>query len=323
MPHRYRAPPWLPGPHAQTLWPLLRKPALPDYRRERWDTPDGDFVDLDWIDGPSGAPLLVLFHGLEGSSHSHYARSLMHAVAGTNWRGVVVHFRGCSGEPNRLARAYHSGDSTEVDWVLRRLTTPGPVFAVGVSLGGNALLKWLGETGTEACCLIRAAAAISAPVDLAASDASLASGFNRVYARHFLNKLIPKALDKLQQFPGLYHAGRVRAARSFHEFDDIVTAPLHGFRNANDYYARCSAGQFLPRVRVATLLLNALNDPFLPAFALPSQEQLASSITIETPEQGGHVGFVSGTFPGKLDWLPERVLAFFRQQIDTRDKGDK
>ncbi|MFA6310065.1 MAG: hydrolase [Sterolibacterium sp.] len=323
MPHRYRAPAWLLGAHLQTVWPLLRKPAPPTYRRERWETPDGDFIDLDWIDGPATAPLLVLFHGLEGSSHSHYARSLMRAIRRRRWRGVVVHFRGCSGEPNRLARAYHSGDSEEIDWILRRLGESGPLFSVGVSLGGNALLKWLGEQGAAARRLIAAAAAISAPLDLAASDASLTRGVNRLYARHFLQRLVPKALEKLERYPGLYRADAVRAARSLGAFDDVVTAPLHGFRDAADYYARSSAKQFLAAIEVPTLLLNALNDPFLPATALPGPGQMSSSLNLETPNAGGHVGFVQGVFPGQLEWLPGRILAFFEQQIEKRNTRDK
>lgn len=323
MPRRYRAPPWLPGAHLQTVWPLLRQPVLPDYRRERWETPDGDFIDLDWIDGPGTAPLLVLFHGLEGGSRSHYARSLMHAVRQRRWRGVVAHFRGCSGEPNRLARAYHSGDSAEIDWILRRLDERRTLFAVGVSLGGNALLKWLGEQGAAASTLITAAAAISAPLDLAASDASLTRGVNRLYARHFLKRLIPKALAKLERYPGLYRADAVRSARSLRAFDDVVTAPLHGFRDAADYYARSSARQFLASIEAPTLLLNALNDPFLPAAALPGHSQLSRSLTLETPNAGGHVGFVHGDFPGRLEWLPGRILAFFEQEIEARNKRDK
>src|SRR5512141_1227110 len=156
----YQAPQWLRGGHAQTIYPLLIKPAAPVYRRERWDTPDGDFIDLDWIDGPVDAPLVVLFHGLEGSSRSHYAISLMHSIMQQGWSGVVVHFRGCSGEPNRLPRAYHSGDSAEADWILRRLRNRFPrrnIHAAGVSLGGNVLLKWLGEQGSAAASVITAA----------------------------------------------------------------------------------------------------------------------------------------------------------------------
>jgi predicted alpha/beta-fold hydrolase len=208
----YRAPGWLPGGHAQTIWPLLIKGPLPRYRRERWDTPDGDFIDLDWIDAAGASPCVVLFHGLEGSSRSHYARRLMHAVQRRGWHGVVVHFRGCSGEPNRLPRAYHSGDSAEIDWILRRLQARGDpaLFAAGVSLGGNALLKWLAEQGHAASRVIDAAAAVSAPLDLAAANVALSSGFNLVYARHFLRTLIPAARAKDRRFPGRIDMGARR-----------------------------------------------------------------------------------------------------------------
>ena len=310
---RYLAPQWLPGGHAQTIWPLLIKGSLPRYRRERWDTPDGDFVDLDWISGRAGTPCVVLFHGLEGSSRSHYARRLMHAVEQRGWHGVVVHFRGCSGEANRLPRAYHSGDSQEIDWVLRRLHARGypALFAAGVSLGGNALLKWLAEQGDLASAVIDAAAAVSAPLDLAAANAALSSGFNLVYAKHFLRTLIPAALTKDRLFPGRIDVGRAKAARTLRDFDDAVTAPLHGFHGADDYYARSSAGPLLGTVRTPTLLLNAANDPFLPQAALPRRETISSHMTLEVPQHGGHVGFVHGALPGRIDWLPLRLLAHF------------
>ncbi|MDP1734263.1 MAG: hydrolase [Sulfuritalea sp.] len=310
---RYPAPVWLPGGHAQTIWPLLIKGPLPRYRRERWDTPDGDFIDLDWIDGKPGTPCVVLFHGLEGSSRSHYARRLMHAVERRGWHGVVVHFRGCSGEPNRLPRAYHSGDSQEIDWVVRRLHARGypALFAAGVSLGGNALLKWLAEQGDLASGIVNAAAAVSAPLDLAAANTALSSGFNLVYARHFLRTLIPAALAKDRLFPGRIDVSRVKAARTLRDFDDAATAPLHGFHDADDYYARSSAGPLLGTVRTPTLLLNAANDPFLPQAALPRRAALPEAVTFEVPQHGGHVGFVHGTLPGRIDWLPLRLLAHF------------
>jgi predicted alpha/beta-fold hydrolase len=310
---RYLAPQWLPGGHAQTIWPLLIKGPLPHYRRERWDTPDGDFIDLDWIDGKPGAPCVVLFHGLEGSSRSHYARRLMHAVEQRGWHGVVVHFRGCSGEPNRLPRAYHSGDSQEIDWVLRRLYARGypALFAAGVSLGGNALLKWLAEQGTLASGIVNAAAAVSAPLDLAAANTALSSGFNLVYAKHFLRTLVPAALAKDRLFPGRIDVGRVKAARTLRDFDDAVTAPLHGFNGADDYYARSSAGPLLGAVQTPTLLLNAANDPFLPQAALPQRASMSAVVTFEVPHHGGHVGFVHGALPGRIDWLPQRLLAHF------------
>jgi len=312
---RYRAPRWLPGGHAQTIYPLFIKGPLPPYRRERWDTPDGDFVDLDWIDGPPGSPLVVLFHGLEGSSHSHYAREIMHAVAARGLCGVIPHFRGCSGEMNRLPRAYHSGDYLEIDWILRRLQVlhpERPRFAAGVSLGGNALLKWLGKSGEDAVAVVDAAVSICAPLDLTAAGQSLGRGFNRmVYAQNFLHTLRRNALAKLARFPELLDRERVLAARTLYDFDDAVTAPLHGFRSVSDYWVRASSKPWLRRIRVPTLIVNALNDPFLPAAALPTETQVSKYVTLEYPAQGGHVGFVSGPLPGCLDWLPRRILGFF------------
>ncbi len=316
----YRAPAWLPGGHLQTLYPALlaRRPAV-DYRRQRWDTPDGDFIDLDWTENRDSGlrieeqPLLVLFHGLEGSSRSHYARALMQVAIARGWRGVVVHFRGCSGELNRLPRAYHSGDSTEIDWILRRLQQQqngAPLHAAGVSLGGNALLKWLGEQGAAATTILRSAAAMSAPLDLHAAGTALEQGFNMVYSQHFLVSMKKKSLLKLQMHPRLFDATAVRAARTLREFDDLVTAPLHGFADVNDYWTRAGSKPWLTRIAVPTFLLNACNDPFLPATALPKPQEISAAVTTEFPEAGGHVGFVTGAFPGNLDW-PARVVTDF------------
>jgi uncharacterized protein len=259
----------------------------------------------------------VLFHGLEGSSRSHYARRLMHAVERRGWHGVVVHFRGCSGEANRLPRAYHSGDSAEIDWILRRLRARGhpALFVAGVSLGGNALLKWLAEQGGLASRVIDAAAAVSAPLDLAAANVALSSGFNRVYARHFLRTLIPAARARDRRFPGCIDLRRALQARTLGEFDDAVTAPLHGFAGVDDYYARSSAGPLLVAIETPALLLHAANDPFLPAAVLPRHEQLPASVTLEVHSHGGHVGFVHGALPGRIDWLPQRLLAHFAAHL--------
>jgi predicted alpha/beta-fold hydrolase len=329
----YAAPWWLPGGHAQTIYAArLARRARVAYRRERWETPDGDFIDLDWaVESPDARrqtpanppnpplekgdeqPLVVLFHGLEGSSNSQYARGLMAALGARGMRGVTVHFRGCSGELNRLPRAYHSGDAQEIDWILRRLKAlaPGTLHAAGISLGGNALLKWLGETGAAAAGVIGRAAAVSAPLDLMASGDALGRGFNLFYARHFLATLKAKSLVKLARHPGLYDAARVRAARTLREFDDLVTAPLHGFRDTDDYWTRASSKPWLKRIEVPTLVLNARDDPFLPAAALPGPGDVSAKVTLEQPEEGGHVGFVSGSFPGNLEWLPRRILDFF------------
>jgi len=314
----YRAPRWLPGGHLQTIYAAKLMP-LPDvaYRRERWDTPDGDFIDLDWLaadpSAPGPQPLVVLFHGLEGSSRSHYALALMAALRSRALRGVVVHFRGCSGELNRLPRAYHSGDAPEIDWILRRLraqNSDAPMFAMGVSLGGNALLKWLGDNGESAARVIDAAAAVSAPLDVMAMGDALGQGFNLVYSRNFLQTLKAKSLAKLERFPGLFDANAVRAAGTLREFDDLVTAPLHGFANTDDYWTRASSKPGLKNIRVPTLVINAKNDPFLPAAALPRTDQVSFAVTLEQPEHGGHVGFVGGSFPGDSSWLPAHVLNF-------------
>jgi predicted alpha/beta-fold hydrolase len=319
----YRAPLWLPGGHAQTLYASLAAPRPRiAYRRERWDTPDGDFIDVDWVVNPSrdprrinlSVPLVVLFHGLEGSSQSHYALALMAAVRDAGWRGAVVHFRGCSGEPNRLPRAYHSGDALEIDWIVRRFRAQGaatPLFATGVSLGGNALLKWLGDYGESAAPIVDAAVGISVPLNLMATGNALGRGFNLVYTRNFLATLRAMSLAKLERFPGLYDANAVRASRTLREFDDLVTAPLHGFKDADDYWTRGSSKPGLKNIRVPTLILNARNDPLVPAPALPRAGEVSAAVTLEQPEQGGHAGFVSGRFPGNLDWLPQRVLEFF------------
>ena len=312
----YRAPFWLPGGNLQTLWPLAIRGALPAYRRERWRTPDDDFIDLDWVDPESPAsqvPTVVLFHGLEGSSASHYARALMHAVAARQWRGVVVHFRGCSGEPNQLIRSYHSGDSAEHDWILRRLKNfhGGSLFATGVSLGGNALLKWLGEQKASACDVVTAAAAVSAPLDLALASRTLEAGFNRIYTTNFLKTLVPRALVKHRRFPGVIDEVRLIRAHTLADFDSAVIAPVHGFVDANDYYVKCSSKQFLRFVRVPTLVLNARNDPFLPEQALPAASEVSKDVELHFPADGGHVGFVSSALPGNLDWLPQRLLRHF------------
>ena len=304
-----RFPKWVPGAHLQTFYAALWLPTpVVAFRRERWNTPDGDFIDLDWLDGKSGA-LVVLFHGLEGSSRSPYARAIADAVQRRGASCVVVHFRGCSGHPNRLPRAYHSGDSAEIDWILRRLAhlCGAPVGAVGISLGANALLKWLGEQGVAAAQLVGAAAAVSAPLDLVAAGNALDHGFNRIYTLNFLRTLIPKSLEKLVRFPGLFDEARLRRARSFREFDDVVTAPVHGFDGVMDYWQRASSKPWLAHIQVPTLLLNARNDSFLPRTALPAASEVSAQVECLFPEPGGHVGFIDGSFPGTRTWLLNRI----------------
>ena len=306
----FDSPWWLPGGHLQTIVPSLLAPPRVPLRRERWDTPDGDFIDVDFCGDPGAEPQLVLFHGLEGGSDSHYARSIAaHALAG-GWRLAIPHFRGCSGELNRKPRAYHSGDSEEIDWVLRGFGAP--VHVIGVSLGGNAMLKWLGERGAEARSVVRRAAVVSAPIDLSAAGNALDRGLNRlVYTRHFLSTLKPKSLARLGLFPGIYDAAQVRAARSFRDFDGCVTAPVHGFRDTDHYWTSSSSGPYLEHIRVPTLLLNARNDPFLPEHALlAAAQKVAPCVVLEFPRTGGHAGFLAGPFPGDHGWLPRRLFRF-------------
>jgi uncharacterized protein len=315
----YAAPWWLPGGNLQTIWAALgarrRFGPAPSYRRERWATPDGDFVDLDWLEPGRLAtddrrPLLVLFHGLEGSSRSHYAEAFADFARERGFSFVVPHFRGCSGELNPGPRAYHSGDHEEIGWILRRLRErhQGPALVVGVSLGGNALLRWAGENGEQARRWADAVAAVCSPVDLAAGSRAIGIGFNRwSYTRMFLRSMKPKALGKLAQHPGLFDGKRLRAARDLYQFDDVFTAPVHGFRDADDYYARASAKPYLSRIRIPALVLNALNDPFVPAASLPRADEAGPCVTLWQPREGGHVGFPFGPMRGHVRRMPDEV----------------
>jgi predicted alpha/beta-fold hydrolase len=312
------------GGNVQTIWPALLarrfRGAPPAFRRERWDTPDGDFIDVDFLADPpppAGAPWLVLFHGLEGSSRSHYAQAFADWARSHGWAFAVPHFRGCSGELNRAPRAYHSGDYEEVGWILDRLRrrSSRPLVVVGVSLGGNALLRWAEEAGDAAAAVARCIAAVSAPVDLAAGGHAIGRGFNRwVYGRMFLNTMRPKALRKLAQHPGLFSREAMLAARNLYEFDQLFTAPLHGFRSTEDYWSRASAKPHLRRIRIPALVLNARNDPFVPAASLPTAHDVGSRVTLWQPAQGGHVGFPAGRPPGHVFALPEAVMDWVAQQ---------
>ena len=316
--HDHRAPAWLPGGNLQTIWTaLFSRPHLtesPAYRRERWTAPDGDFIDVDHVDAATpGAPRLVLFHGLEGSSQSRYALAFALAAQARGWGCTLPHFRGCSGVPNLAPRAYHSGDFEEIGWMLRRVCAAhgAPVYAVGVSLGGNALLRWAEEAGASAARVARCVAAVSSPVDLAAGGHAIGRGFNRwVYGRMFLNTMRPKALRKLEQHPGLFSRDAMLAARNLYEFDNLFTAPLHGFRDTEDYWARASAKPQLHRICIPALVLNARNDPFVPAASLPAAHEVGRHVTLWQPAHGGHVGFARGRFPGHVQALPEAVAGW-------------
>ncbi len=341
-------PAWLPGGHAQTLYGAFcaQHPAL-HFVRERVDTPDGDFIDLDWC-GPGlnpnqrpggqasphesglvgtaarrwieaadwaalagGGSALILFHGLEGNSLSPYMQAIAHDFRAAGWVVAAAHFRGCSGVPNRMARAYYSGDSAEIDFMLGhvRARLPGAEWhAAGISLGGNALLKLLGESARGP-----PAAAVSVPMDLAACGRRLSDTAwgRQLYSRYFLRSIRRKIFDKAREFPGSVDVSRTQNMRSLREFDDLYTAPMHGYLNALDYWTRAASLPLLPAIRTPTLVLNARNDPFVPEASLPGSRDASGDVLLHQPAQGGHAGFVTGMFPGHLRWLPARLLRFF------------
>jgi uncharacterized protein len=284
----------------------------PRFVRERWATPDGDFVDVDHLQGTApGAPRhLVLFHGLEGSSQSQYAQAFACIARERGWAYSVPHFRGCSGELNLAPRAYHSGDFEEIGWILQRLRerSTAPLLVVGISLGGNALLRWAQESGHAAAATVGALAAVCSPIDLAAAGRAIDSGFNwLVYSRMFLRTMKPRALAKWQQHPGLFDREKLAAARTLYEFDNVFTAPLHGFRDTPDYWQRASAKPHLAAIRIPALVLNARNDPFVPAASLPAPREAGSHVTLWQPPHGGHVGFPAGRPPGHTLAMPTAV----------------
>lgn len=323
MPDRTYTPAWwVPGPHLRTLWGKLFRRAEPvPTRRERWETPDGDFVDLHRLDaaGPhlDAAPRLILLHGLEGNARSHYVGGLFAEVRRRGWGMDLLVFRSCGDEPNRARRFYHSGETGDLAFVLDRVLAEhgdAPLLLAGVSLGGNVLLKFLGERGATLPARVRGAAAVSVPFDLARGSRHIARGFARVYERHFLQSLKRKARAKLRVYPDLVDVDALEAARTLWDFDDRVTAPIHGFAGAADYYARSSALAWLDRVRLPTLLLSAEDDPFLPRAVLDEVREVARrnpALTTEFVARGGHVGFVGGRVPWRPHYYAEwRVCDF-------------
>jgi predicted alpha/beta-fold hydrolase len=322
----YVAPFWLPGGNLQTIWPALYSKRVfgphPHYLRERWTTPDQDFIDVDWLqdsrNSSSERTLLVMFHGLEGTSRSHYSEAFADYAYEQGFAFAVPHFRGCSGELNLAPRAYHSGDFEEIDWILQRFRSAhtGPIIAVGISLGGNALLRWAQEQGGQAARTVSAVASVCSPIDLAAGGYAIGRGFNRyTYTRMFLGSMKPKALAKLKQFPGLFDAQALMASRDLYEFDNVFTAPLHGFKSTEDYWGRASAKPLLHQIRIPALVVNARNDPFVPAWCLPSQADVGDSVTLWQPTHGGHVGFPQGRLPGHVHTMPDAVGNWLRQHV--------
>lgn len=324
----YRPAWWVPGAHAQTLWGKFFRPrhAVPT-RAERWDTPDGDFVELHRLDVPHGAPpqtpRLLFLHGLEGTIRSHYVAGFFAEAQRRGWAADLLIFRGCGSEPNRGPRFYHSGETGDLGFVLDRIQREhphAPILLAGVSLGGNVLLKFLGESGSGIPERIRAAATISVPYDLERGARYIANGFARVYDRHFMRTLRRKALEKLEQYPGLFDRVALERAQTIYAFDDAVTAPVHGFADAHDYYSRSSALGWIDRVSVPTLLLSAVDDPFLPREVLDDVRRVANgnrNLQLEFVDHGGHVGFIGGRWPWQPVYYAEwRACEFLSAALD-------
>ena len=312
---------WLRNSHLQTLWPaVIRKRRLkPDVEleRERLELPDGDFLDLVWINKDAQGPVIILLHGFEGSINSHYAKGMLNAIHTNGWRGVFMHFRGCSGENNRLARGYHSGDTSDLSHLvatLQKREPQSPLAAIGYSLGGNILLKWLGETGTSNP--LKAAVAVSVPFDLNKAANRVDTGFSRFYQWYFLRCLCCRLQKKFECMPAPIDPAFLGSVTKLRDFDNLFTAPLYGFRDAEDYYATASSRQYLRFIQVPTLLVHAKDDPFMTSDVIPSQDELSPYVKLELTEKGGHVGFVSGKLPWRpVYWLEERTPLFFKEHL--------
>jgi uncharacterized protein len=324
----YTAPWWCRSPHAQTLWGKLfrARPELPT-QRIRWETPDGDFLDIHRLDAPAGSPRAILLHGLEGTVRSHYAGGMLLEAARRGWGADLLIFRSCGGELNRTRRFYHSGETGDLSFAFDKIASEfpdSPIFLAGVSLGGNVLLKWLGENGDRIPSQVAGAAAISVPFDLGRSADNINKGFARVYQAHFLRSLKRKALDKLRLFPDALMQEQLRGAKTIRDFDNFFTAPVHGFRNATDYYEKSSSIRFLGGVTVPTLLLSARDDPFLPSDVLQAVEGIAAespALSVEFIETGGHAGFVQGRWPWSASYYLERRVADFLDS-QLRESGE-
>jgi len=312
-PGPFRPAPWARGPNAQTLFAYLARPRPRlHWRPERLELPDGDFVDLAHL-GAAG-PIVCLFHGLEGSLSSHYVGGLARNLVAAGLRVTFMHFRGCSGEPNRLPRAYHSGDTGDIRYLvdtLRRRDPNTPLAAVGFSLGGNALLKYLGER--EANTPLAAALAVSVPFDLDACATRIDSGFSRVYQARLVRQMQQSTRARASRLGSLpIDMEAMARARSFREFDDAVTAPLHGFADARDYYARASSAPYLSRIAVPARLIQARDDPFVGPGPVPSPDDVAPAVELDVSDHGGHVGFVAARNGLPLWWLEHSIPVWFR-----------
>lgn len=324
---------WCRGAHTQTMvGGLFCRIPSPPLNRRRFELPDGDFLDMDFLissyQTKKDLPLVVILHGLEGSSRSPYAQSLLHEIARRGWQGGVLHFRGCSGEPNRLPVTYHSGRTEDLDFVLTELQGKCPhshLYVVGFSLGGNVLLKWLGEQGERALQRVACTAAVSVPYDLTACASRMDQGFMReVYTRFLLRSLKRKIRQKKALFPQAVDYRRIARANTFAVFDREATAKLNGFQDEKDYWRRSSCLPYLKSVRVPTLLIHAEDDPFFPGRLIPRKEiDKIPCFHRIFPSSGGHVGFVAGPWPWRREpWLEQTILNFFESSV-LQSAGNK
>lgn len=298
------------------MWPALMPRRLNlSISRQRVELPDGDFIDVDWV-GDRG-PIVVVLHGLGGDSTSHYVRGMLGAITLQGWRGALMHFRGCSGEPNRLPRGYHAGETGDLDIfidMLRRSEPRTPLAVVGYSMGGNVLLKWLGERGAAAP--VHAAVAVSVPFDLANAAARVHQGISRVYELRMLRSLQKLITSKAARLALPWDARAITTITSLREFDDLITAPLHGFRGADDYYSRATCKPYLSAISTPTLVIHATDDPFMSPAVVPAEGELSATVTLELSSKGGHVGFVSGDPWSPHYWLEIRVPSFLATHFD-------
>jgi hypothetical protein len=316
---------WIPGGHLQTLWgKLFRRQTPAPTVLERWDTPDGDFLEIHRLAARPGAPRMLLLHGLEGTVRSHYAQALLNEAARRGWGADLLIFRSCGSQPNLTRRFYHSGETSDVGFVLDRILDEfpsSPLALAGVSLGGNVLLKFLGERGQNLPPQLKAAAAVSVPFDLARSSRRINRGFSKFYQRFFLNSLRRKAQEKARRFPDLASQDRIAGLRTLEDFDNLITGPLHGFRDAQDYYARSSSLPYLKHIRINTLLFSAIDDPMLPAGVLDEVRETAGgnrALEVDFVDKGGHAGFITGSVPWRPFYYAEhRVGEFFARQFDA------
>jgi len=317
---------WLKNPHVQTIWSsAFRRIPNSETRTERLELSDGDFVDLQWLSQSNQAtdtenlPILLLLHGLEGSKESTYIRGLLNSVRELAFRTVVLHFRGCGGELNRLAKSYHSGETDDLGEVIDFLHSKYPdskVMVAGFSLGGNVLLKYLGEKAEKS--KIDAAIAVSVPMLLAPSSKKLDKGFSKLYRNRLIKALKNKIAKKLEQHPDALELSQQQLGtlQTFYDFDDQVTAKLNGYLGAQDYYEQCSSKQFLKTIKTPTLILHSKDDPFMTQEVIPSEAELSEFVTLELTESGGHVGFISGTNPLSLNYyIDERVPSWFMERM--------